>query len=185
MFAVIEHASRRIRVLSTATHPTASWVTRAAKNFVMDLEDAGGRARFMIRDRDRDGKFPNLFDQVLADAGIEVVLSGIQMPRMNPVMERWVQTCRRELLDRTLIWNGPTYSTQCGSSNASTTSIGPIRASRTPADEVLGRGRVGTLPRRRPDLHGLSAPATAAAVREPVNGRDQRFYLLVGVVEGE
>lgn len=41
----------------------------------------------------------------LRDAGIEVVLSGIRMPRMNSVMERWVQTCRRELLDRTLIWN--------------------------------------------------------------------------------
>jgi putative transposase len=27
------------------------------------------------------------------------------MPRMNAIMERWVQTCRRELLDRTLIWN--------------------------------------------------------------------------------
>ena len=26
-------------------------------------------------------------------------------PRMNSVMERWVQACRRELLDRTLIWN--------------------------------------------------------------------------------
>ena len=25
--------------------------------------------------------------------------------RGNAVMERWVQTCRRELLDRTLIWN--------------------------------------------------------------------------------
>jgi putative transposase len=24
---------------------------------------------------------------------------------MNALMERWVQTCRRELLDRTLIWN--------------------------------------------------------------------------------
>ena len=26
---------------------------------------------------------------------------------MNSIMERWVQTCRRELLDRTLIWNQP------------------------------------------------------------------------------
>jgi transposase InsO family protein len=42
---------------------------------------------------------------VLKDAGIETVLSGVQMPRMNSIMERWVQTCRRELLDRTLIWN--------------------------------------------------------------------------------
>jgi hypothetical protein len=27
------------------------------------------------------------------------------MPRTNSIMGRWVQTCRRELLDRTLIWN--------------------------------------------------------------------------------
>ena len=32
----------------------------------MDLEDAGCRARFLIRDR--DGKFPGLFDVILADA---------------------------------------------------------------------------------------------------------------------
>jgi transposase InsO family protein len=47
----------------------------------------------------RDGRFPGLFDAVLADAGIEVVLSGVRMPRMNAVRERWVRTCRRELLD--------------------------------------------------------------------------------------
>ena len=69
----------------------------------MDLEDAGSKARYLIRDR--DGKFPALFDTVLADAGIKVVLSGIQTPRMNSIMERWVRTCRHELLDRTLIWN--------------------------------------------------------------------------------
>ena len=99
VLAVIEHASRRIRILGATPHPAASWVAQAAKNLVMDLEDARSRARFLIRDR--DGKFPGLFDTVLKDAGIEVVLSGVQMPRMNAVMERWVQTCRRELLDRT------------------------------------------------------------------------------------
>jgi len=62
-------------------------------------------ARATVPDPDRDGKFPGLFGTVLKDAGIEVVLSGVQMPRMNAVMERWVQTCRCELLDRTLIWN--------------------------------------------------------------------------------
>ena len=103
VFTVIEHANRRIRILGATPHPTASWVVQAAKNLVMDLEDAGCRARFLIRDR--DGKFPALFDAILADAGIEVVLSGVQMPRMNSLMERWVQTCRRELLDHTLIWN--------------------------------------------------------------------------------
>ncbi|HEV7583636.1 MAG TPA: helix-turn-helix domain-containing protein, partial [Mycobacterium sp.] len=52
VFAVIEHASRRIRVLGATAHPTAFWVVQAAKNLVMDLEDTGCRARFMIRDRD-------------------------------------------------------------------------------------------------------------------------------------
>ena len=103
VLAVIEHATRRIRVLGATPHPTAAWVAQAARNLVMDLEDAGSRARFLIRDR--DGKFPALFDALLKDAGVEIVLSGVQMPRMNAVMERWVQTCRRELLDRTLIWN--------------------------------------------------------------------------------
>ncbi len=103
VFAVIEHASRRIRVLGATAHPTASSVAQATRNLVMDLEDVNCRARFLIRDR--DGKFPALFDAVLADAGIEVVLSGVRMPRTNAVMERWVQTCRRELLDRTLIWD--------------------------------------------------------------------------------
>jgi putative transposase len=69
----------------------------------MDLQDAGCRTRYLIRDR--DGKFPALFDAVLADAGIEVVLTGVQMPRMNAIMERWIQSCRHELLDRMLVWN--------------------------------------------------------------------------------
>ena len=40
VLAVIEHATRRIRVLGATPHPTASWVARAAKNLVMDLQDA-------------------------------------------------------------------------------------------------------------------------------------------------
>ncbi len=103
VLAVIEHRTRRIRIMGATAHPTASWVARAARNLVMDLGDAGCRARFLIRDR--DGRFPAVFDAVLADAGLEVVLTGVRMPRMNAIMERWVQTCRRELLDRTLIWN--------------------------------------------------------------------------------
>ncbi|WP_205719204.1 integrase core domain-containing protein [Actinomadura geliboluensis] len=103
VLAVIEHHTRRVRVLGATARPTAAWVTQAARNLVMDLEDAGCRARFLIRDR--DGKFHELFDAVLADAGIQAVLTGVQMPRMNALMERWVQTCRRELLDRALIWN--------------------------------------------------------------------------------
>jgi transposase InsO family protein len=103
VLAVVEHANRRIRTLGATAHPSAAWVTQAARNLVMDLEDAGCRVKYLIRDR--DSKYPALFDAVLAGAGINVVLSGVRMPRMNAVMERWVRTCRRELLDRTLIFN--------------------------------------------------------------------------------
>jgi transposase InsO family protein len=69
----------------------------------MDLDDARCQAKHLIRDR--DGKYPDLFDAILADAGTTVVLSGVRIPRMNSVIERWIQSCRHELLDRTLIWN--------------------------------------------------------------------------------
>ncbi|MFI6505830.1 hypothetical protein [Nonomuraea typhae] len=103
ILAVIEHATRRVRVLGTTAHPTAAWVTQAIRNLVMNVEDAGCRARFLIRDR--DSKFPALMEEILAEAGIQTVLTGIRMRRMNSVMERWVQTCRCELLDRCLLWN--------------------------------------------------------------------------------
>jgi putative transposase len=103
VLAVIEHATRRVRILGATPHPTAAWVTQAARNLAMDLHDAGCHARFLIRDR--DGKYPALFDTILADAGIKVILSGVRVPRMNAIMERWVRTCRSELLDRTLIYN--------------------------------------------------------------------------------
>jgi transposase InsO family protein len=103
VFAVIEHATRRIRILGATAHPTAAWVVQLGRNLVMDLEDVDSRARFLVRDR--DSKFTQAFDTVLADAGLEVVNSGVRIPRMNSIMERWIQTCRRELLDRTLIWD--------------------------------------------------------------------------------
>jgi putative transposase len=54
---------------------------------------------------DRDASFAATFDSVFQDAGIRVVRSAVQAPRMNSVMERWIGSCRRELLDRTLLWN--------------------------------------------------------------------------------
>jgi transposase InsO family protein len=103
VLTVIEHDTRRIRILGVTAHPIAAWVTQTARNLVMDLEDTGCQVRYLIRDR--DGKYPALFDAVLADAGDEVVLSGVRIPRMNSIMERWIQACRHELLDRTLTWS--------------------------------------------------------------------------------
>jgi transposase InsO family protein len=102
VLAVIEHATRHVRILGTTAHPTAAWMTQLARNMVMDLPDTGARMKFLIRDRDI--RYPATFDAVL-QAGIEVVQTGVRMPRMNAIMERWVRSCRTELLDRTLVWN--------------------------------------------------------------------------------
>ena len=69
----------------------------------MDLGEQADRVKFMIRDR--GSNFTAVFDAVLADAGIRTVLCNVRTPRMNAIAERWIGGCRRELLDRTLVWN--------------------------------------------------------------------------------
>ena len=103
VLAVIEHGNRRVRVLGATEHPVQSWVLQQARNLLMDLEDAGTRAKFVLHDR--DASFTQAFDAVFQAAGIRVIRSAVQAPRMNSIMERWVGSCRRELLNRTLIWN--------------------------------------------------------------------------------
>jgi putative transposase len=103
VLAVIEHGTRRVRILGVTTQPTAAWVTQLARNLVMDIQDSGTSIKYLIRDR--DVRYPTSFDAVLADQGVEVVKTGVRMPRMNAIMERWIRSCRAELLDRTLIWN--------------------------------------------------------------------------------
>ena len=103
VLAVIEHGTRRIRILGATEHPVQSWVVQQARNLLMDLEDAGTRVKFVLHDR--DASFTAAFDAVFQAAGARVVRSAVQAPRMNSIMERWIGSCRRELLDRTLVWN--------------------------------------------------------------------------------
>ncbi|WP_236076536.1 hypothetical protein [Streptomyces coffeae] len=92
VFAVIEHITRRIRIPSAGAHATGGWIVQLGRNLLMDLQDAGSRARFLIRDR--DSKFTAAFDALMIDAGLKVVTTSIRIPRMNSLMERWIQTCR-------------------------------------------------------------------------------------------
>jgi putative transposase len=69
----------------------------------MDLHDADATLKYLIRHR--DSKYTRAFNAVFEAEGIQTITTGIRIPRMNSIMERWIQTCRHELLDRTLIWN--------------------------------------------------------------------------------
>ena len=90
-------------MLGATQNPVQSWVVQQARNLLMDLEDAGVSVKFVLHDR--DASFTAAFDAVFEAVGVRVVRSAIQAPRMNSIMERWIGSCRRELLDRTLIWN--------------------------------------------------------------------------------
>jgi putative transposase len=103
VLAVIEHGSLRVRVLGATEHPVQSWVVQQAWNLLMDGEDAGVRAKFVLHDR--DAIFTQAFDAVFRAAGSRVILSAVQAPRMNSIMKRWIGSCRPDLLDRTLIWD--------------------------------------------------------------------------------
>ena len=101
VLAVIEHASRRIRIFGITLHPTGEWTAQQARNLLMDLDEQAHQVKFMIRDR--GSNFTAAFDTILANADIRTVLCNIQTPRMNAITERWIGGCRRELLDRTLV----------------------------------------------------------------------------------
>jgi hypothetical protein len=102
VLTVIEHAARRIRILGV-TLPTGEWTSQQARNLIMDLGEQAHQVKFMIRDHGPN--FTATFNAILADAGTRTVRCSVRTPRMNAIAERWIGGCRREFLNRTLVWN--------------------------------------------------------------------------------
>jgi putative transposase len=100
---VIELDHRRVHLAGITAHPTGAWVTQAARNLLMDLDEHGNRFRFLIRDQ--DSKFSAAFDAVFAAAGIDVVKIPPPTPKATAYAERWIRTVRTECLDWLLVCN--------------------------------------------------------------------------------
>ncbi len=98
---VIELKTRRVHLLGITRSPTGQWATQLARNLAAELEEAGSRFTYLIRDR--DAKFTAAFDAVFASIGTTVLPIAPQAPRMNAYAERFVRTVRAECTDRMLI----------------------------------------------------------------------------------
>jgi hypothetical protein len=97
----ISVGSRRVEYLACTSKPDTAWMLQQARNLLMDLDDRGGKMRFLIHDRDK--KFSAAFDAIFASEGVRIIRTPIQAPNANAHVERWVGSVRRECLDRLLI----------------------------------------------------------------------------------
>jgi len=98
-FFVISHARRRIVHFNVTKHPTSLWV-------VQQLREAfpfGSAPRFLIFDR--DGKYGLEVPVAVRALKISPVRTSFESPWQNGVAERWVESCRRELLDHVITMN--------------------------------------------------------------------------------
>src|SRR6266702_94913 len=116
VLAVIEHATRRIRILGVTLHPTGDWTAQQARNLMMDLGEQAHRVKIMIRDR--GSNYTAAFDAVLAGAGIRTVLCNVQTPRMNAPSN--AGSADAAASSWTAPWSGT--RTICGGSSARTRS---------------------------------------------------------------
>jgi putative transposase len=97
----IDLERRKMFLAGVSAHPIGSWVTQQARNLAATLEEENHIVRFLVRDR--DAKFGEAFDEVMASIGARVIPTPVRSPRANAFAERFVRTARSECLDWLLI----------------------------------------------------------------------------------
>jgi putative transposase len=98
-FFVIEHGRRKILHFNVTEHPNSSWTTQQLREAFR--EPCSYRYALL----DRDAKFGKDATDLLASSGIKPKRIGYRCPWQNGISERWIGSCRRELLDHVIILN--------------------------------------------------------------------------------
>ena len=100
-FFVISHSRRRILHFNVTEHPTAHWIVQQLREAFPEDQ----APKYLVLDRDR--KFSGEVTTMLECLGSELIRTAYRSPWQNGVAERWVGSCRRELLDHVIVLSEP------------------------------------------------------------------------------
>src|SRR5215831_15281755 len=98
-FFVIRHDRRCILHFNITKHPTSGWIIQQLRE-AFPFEAA---PRFLIHDR--DAKYGTEVRAAIRSLKINAVPTSFESLWQNGVAERWIGTCRRELLDHVIALN--------------------------------------------------------------------------------
>jgi len=96
---IIHHGRRVLLHINVTFHPTARWVVQQLRA-AFPFDAAPGYLIF-----DRDSIFSVHVVATLKSFGIKPVRTSWRSPWQNGAIERWVGSCRRELLDHVIVFN--------------------------------------------------------------------------------
>ena len=100
-FFVISHDRRRILHFNVTRHPTSSWIVQQLRE-AFPYQSA---PRFLLFDHDQ--KYGLEVPAAIRSMNTECVQTSIHSPWQNGVAERWVGSCRRDVLDHVIALNEP------------------------------------------------------------------------------
>jgi putative transposase len=98
-FFIIAHHRRRVLHFNVTRHPTSIWITQQLR----EAFPFASSPRFIVFDH--DAKYGCQVPAALRAMKIRPVRTSIASPWQNGVAERWVGSCRRELLDHVITLN--------------------------------------------------------------------------------
>lgn len=98
-FFIIRHDRRQIVHLNVTRHPTSGWIVQQLRE-AFPYQSA---PKFLLCDHDQ--KYGLEVQAALRALQITAVQTSIHSPWQNGVAERWVETCRRDLLDHIIAMN--------------------------------------------------------------------------------
>ena len=98
-FFVIAHDRRRILHCQVTGHPTSAWVIQQLRE-AFPYDSAPGYLIF-----DRGPQFDDEVIETVKSFGIQPKRTSFRSPWQNGAAERWVCTCRRDLLEHVIVLN--------------------------------------------------------------------------------